>query len=596
MHVVDGKKIYPHVLQGLTPAVWITGLLLSLWLRILVPPFLSPAAADDGLMVNQANAILRGEWLGQWNFLTLAKAPGYAIFASVSGLVGIPVTVGVHILYLVGVVLAAVLIRQAFSSQLGTITLLVLAFNPVMFGTEASRIYRDALITALILITVSLSGLLGLQLLNSLPKRRNWGLAGTLGLSLGFLFITKMDTILYTVPAAALVFLSAVFVSGRTASSSRPQLRAILELAVPGLVGLALSPLIVVGMNAHHYNLPVIEDTLNGPIPALTTALASIDTGQNAQFVAVSASQRQRAYDVSPSASRMKPFLDPDTVEASRSIEPCTDAGICHTYAAPPTWKVGLWRDLSCSSIDVCDEASTWFLWNLRDALMLASDTDSASFYELAESATAEINSACATERLTCTSALIPTLGNSGDTRLPPLDSAILPTLIESLRFSGADQTRPNVGLPATSPEEWELWATITPWYPKTENQLSPSEATRTLVTILQKTYALAALMLLVPSILGILLSFFGISRRPQLALMACGFATGWLLQVSMLAFLEVNQGNYISEAGKYLLNTSSLLLVFLMTSTWLLVCALRSYFAVDATSDVRQDTGDSRV
>lgn len=596
MQSVSETKVDPHVLRGLTPAVWIIGLLLSLWLRILVPPFLSPAAADDGLMVNLANAILRGEWLGHWNFLTLAKAPGYAIFASISGLLGIPVTVAVHILYLFGVVLAALLIRQAFSPQLGTLTLLVLAFNPVMFGTEASRIYRDGLITALILTSVSMAGLLGLRLPNSLRKRRNWALAGALGISLGFLFVTKMDTILYTVPAAALVFLSAVFVFRRTASSSRPKLCNVLEIAVPGLVGLAISPLIVIGMNAHYYNLPVIEDTLNGPLPSLTTALASIDTGQNAQFVAVSASQRQKAYEVSPSASELKPFLDPDTVEASRWIAPCADAGICQTYVAPPTWKVGLWRDLSCSSIDVCDEASTWFLWNLRDSLMLASDTDPASFYELAESATAEISSACATGRLACTSALIPTLGNSNETRIPPLDSAILPTLIESLRFSGADQARPVVGVPATSTEEWELWATITPWYTTTESQLSPSETTRTFVTILQKTYALAALMLLVPSILGILLSLFGVSRRPPLALMACGFATGWLLQVSILAFLEVNQGNYISEAGSYLLNTSSLLLVFLITSSWLLMNALRILFASNATDNAPQDTGDSRV
>jgi len=587
MYRVDRTWIRHFVQMGLTPAVWILILLLSLWLRILVPPFVVPAPADDGLMVNLANSLLRGEWLGQWNFLTLAKAPGYAIFSSASAYVGLPVTVTVHFLYLAGVVLAALLVRGTFSARLSTITLLFLAFNPVMFGTESSRIYRDGLITALILISISLSGLLGFQLLNPLRKRMDWVLALAFGLSLGFVYITKIDALLYTFPAALLVFLGSAVTSGRSLGNSRIKLHKALIIGISSLLGLALSPLLVLGMNVNYYNLPVIEDTINGPIPALLTSLSSIDVGRNSQYVAVSELQRQKAYEVSPAASKLKPFLDPDFQGMSRSIDPCTDAGICQTYFAPPTWRVGIWRDLSCVSNNICDEASTWFLWNLRDALMLASGTDPERFYGIAASASAEIDSACTTGRIACSSAFIPSLGNSGNIRFPPLDNAILPAIIESFRFSGADQGRPDLGLAAMTPQDWEFWVKFTTWYSPTDS-LTPSATAKTVITVLQKSYAITALVLFLPAFIGFGLTIVGVYRRRRLALISCGFAAGWLLQVLMLAFLDVNQGNYISEIGQYLLHSSSLLILFLVTSTWLLITAFKEYFETGVTKQSR--------
>lgn len=570
--------------RGMTPMLWLAALLLSMWLRILVPPFLSPASADDGLMVNLANAILRGEWLGEWNFLTLAKAPGYAIFSAASALFVLPVTVAVHFLYLVGVVLAALLVRRTFSYQLSTVTLLVLAFNPVMFGTEASRIYRDGLITALLLITTSLGGLLGFRLLDPFRKKLNGWLALAIGLFLGFLFITKIDTLLYAVPAVVLVFMGAFVASSRAYGVSRLQLHKAIKIAISILIGLAIPPLLVIGINANYYKIPVIEDTLSGPVPALIASLSSIDVGRNPQYVAVSKLQREKAYDVSPSTSELKPFLDPNPQEESRLIDPCIDAGICQAYVAPPTWQVGIWRVLSCSSLEICDEASTWFLWNLRDALMLASNDGSEEFYALAASAVAEIDSACSSGILVCTSAFIPTLGNNDSIRLPPFDVVIMPIVLESLRFSGAEQDRPDLGLEANSPQDWELWDKLLSWYSPSIGPLSPpSETTRTLITVLQKTYSMAALVLLFPSILSIVLILSGVSRRRWLGLISSGFAAGWLLQILMLAFLEVNQGNYISEVGQYLLNTSSLFILFLITATWLLVTTFNSKFAVDA-------------
>lgn len=588
MYEVTAPNSRPSVHWGLAAAVWITGILLSMWLRILVPPFLSPAAADDSLMVNLANAILRGEWLGEWNFLTLAKAPGYAILSSSSAQVGLPVTVTVHFFYLVGVILAALFVQHTFSLRLGTITLLVLAFNPVMFGTEASRVYREGLITALILISTSLAGLLGLRLPCKPPNRMQGWLALALGFSLGFLFITKIDALLYTVPAVAIVFLSSLMVSGRAQSGNRLQLGKAPLPAILSIFGLALPPLLVMGMNTVHYNMPVIEDTLNGPIPALMTSLSSIDVGRNPQYVAVSKLQRQEAYEVSSSAKRLEPFLDPTPQGMSRLIDPCIDANICGAYVSPPSWQVGIWRILSCSSLDICDEASTWFQWNLRDALMLASDAGSEEFYELATSAADEIDGACASGRLACTSAFLPSLGNSGNIRLPSLDVAVHPILLESLRFSGADQARPDSGIEANTQQDWAPWDPILGWYSPTSGLLSPSEMTRIVITILQKTYAVAVLVLLLPSLIGVVVAIIGGGRQRWLALISCGFATGWLLQILMLAFLEVNQGTYISEAPQYLLNTSSLLILFLITATWLLFTTITSKFEVSLNTEVR--------
>ena len=54
---------------------------------------------DDALMLKQANSILQGKWLGEYNSLTLVKGPITPIFIAILNKLHIPFLIGQELLY-----------------------------------------------------------------------------------------------------------------------------------------------------------------------------------------------------------------------------------------------------------------------------------------------------------------------------------------------------------------------------------------------------------------------------------------------------------------------------------------------------------------
>ena len=54
---------------------------------------------DDALMLKQANSILQGKWLGEYNSLTLVKGPITPIFIAILNKLHIPFLIGQGLLY-----------------------------------------------------------------------------------------------------------------------------------------------------------------------------------------------------------------------------------------------------------------------------------------------------------------------------------------------------------------------------------------------------------------------------------------------------------------------------------------------------------------
>ena len=57
------------------------------------------AGLDDRLFIELAQHLVRGEWLGPYNELTLAKGPFYPLFIAATFLVGVPLFLAQHLLY-----------------------------------------------------------------------------------------------------------------------------------------------------------------------------------------------------------------------------------------------------------------------------------------------------------------------------------------------------------------------------------------------------------------------------------------------------------------------------------------------------------------
>jgi hypothetical protein len=74
---------------------------LSMWLRSAFPIFaIGPAIYDDALFVRLAESIGEGNWLGDYDELTHAKGIGYPLFLAANHLIGLPLKLSEHFLYL----------------------------------------------------------------------------------------------------------------------------------------------------------------------------------------------------------------------------------------------------------------------------------------------------------------------------------------------------------------------------------------------------------------------------------------------------------------------------------------------------------------
>ena len=104
---------------------------------------------DDNLMQEYALNIRGGNWLGEYNQLTLTKGITFSVFMAVCNFLLIPYNLGLVLLW----ILAVFVVCQAFKPKFGVksraLLYILLLFAPCMFTTLISqRLYRNALLPA----------------------------------------------------------------------------------------------------------------------------------------------------------------------------------------------------------------------------------------------------------------------------------------------------------------------------------------------------------------------------------------------------------------------------------------------------------------
>ena len=72
-------------------------LILAMHLPVAIKIF---ATHDDALFWDHAQQIIKGNWLGSYNNLTLAKGVGFPLFLAMNAVLGIPVTLLLALFYL----------------------------------------------------------------------------------------------------------------------------------------------------------------------------------------------------------------------------------------------------------------------------------------------------------------------------------------------------------------------------------------------------------------------------------------------------------------------------------------------------------------
>ncbi len=342
----------------------------KLWLVAAQPVLaIGGAGHDDRLFLHLADKILGGHWLGAYNQLTLAKGPLYSLWIAATVIVGIPLPLAQHLLYLGGCVLVVRAVRPLLASHVAACGLfLLLWWNPMSYEmTVLGRVLRQNLYTPASL--GFFAGLIALLTARNASRavRTGWGIL--LGASGGALWLTREETI-WVAPSAVLLAGLAAWLSWRAGERLRP-------LVLPVVAATATSAamlLTVCALNLHYYGWFGTVEFRAPEFVRAYGALQRVKSSYEIPYVPVTREAREKIYAISPAFAELRPHLDGWLGEAWAGAS----SGVTHRPASEREMGGG------------------WFMWALRDAVASAGHASSArealAFYaRIAD----EVNAAC---------------------------------------------------------------------------------------------------------------------------------------------------------------------------------------------------------
>lgn len=543
------------------PGVWLLVTALALTLRWLVPaqPFAAVAKFDDGLMVRDAHAILTGNWLGAWDTLTLAKPAGYPLFLVLAWELRLSPAIAATLVLVLGACLVFTALRRfRVPFGLATAVYAALLFNPALLSEQASRVYRDGFMASLVVVIAGAALWTGIALRQSARVGASWHrgalAASALGISLGWLYITKSQ-VSYVFAALAVALILAVVVRVQRGPGHRAmRWRGPVMIVVIGGVAAVLPIAGVVWENHAHYGYAGTDDFYTGAYATDWQAWAQVEAGAPRAYVPITRAQREAIYAVSPTAARLAPFLEVGPGQG--------------------------WRGASCQEMAICDESGAWFVWDLRDALVNAGLAPDEPHFQAANQQIArEIRAACGDGRLRCSSVPAPV-------GMPPLDRLAAGDVIMGTR----DAVRTTVGFAdvqrrvtvarVVDPESVPLWSETVvgagdaPDSPLMSRRIAISVP---IVTALAWTYQAAAFVLGVPiALLCLLHVMLGRTRRrlSVMALLLLASILVWALESGIVA---AGAGPFYASSSLYALPVTSMLILGIALGVVSMVQIIRS-------------------
>lgn len=269
-----------------------------------LPIYAIPAAAcDDQLLKNWAFSMASLDWKGDFNAYTFAKEPGFSFFMAVCFRLHLPYIFTVTLGYSAASIVFATSLNKIFSHKIFVFfTYLAILFCPVSFGLfTLQRVYRNGF--AMILALLVFGGLIHMYFAVLEQKQRQliiWSLVT--GLSLGYLWITKSDTVWilpFTLAVCGVMFVMLIIKSRN--------LKRVLSFAAVAFPFLAifLFSYTVQFCDVRWYGCPSIEY-----YDAVLDDLFHIESGDMQNKISLSRQQLQELYKISPTLASVKEDIE----------------------------------------------------------------------------------------------------------------------------------------------------------------------------------------------------------------------------------------------------------------------------------------------
>lgn len=271
------------------------------------------APIDDDLYFNMANSIARGQWLGQYNYLTLSKYPFFSVYLAAVHFSGLPYLVANARVMIACALFCLWAFAPVVKSNLYRLSFyLLFIFNPATMAGHNLRVYRDTIFPYLCI--GFFAGLAGYAL--RLGKKKNRVFLLIAGLCLGMAYTTREDGywVLPFGAAAALICRVYIFKNEKI-QNKRAE---IAKMAAPYAICRAFV-LTFSALNYKYYGRFVLSDFSGGEFARCYGAMTRLPHENWHPLIDVPEDVREKLYENCPSFRPFYQYIDDENSKVRKS-------------------------------------------------------------------------------------------------------------------------------------------------------------------------------------------------------------------------------------------------------------------------------------
>lgn len=265
---------------------------------------------DDQLMVEQANSIVSGNWLGEYNSKTLTKGAFTPLFIALTYVFNIPFLIGKEIFYGIACIVFTLIISKKIKNQKLLIFIyIVILLNPVEYSAQLCRAYRDGLYTSLILFLLSfLIGIFINREEKNLEKQIKYFIG--IGITFSAAYLCREETI-WLVPFILVITIATIIPKYLN--------KKIFLFIIPIAITLLLTN-VVCAINYKYYGVYTLNQYWGKAFKSAYGALLNVMPKEEKRRVPITRETMNRIYEVSPKFAELKDFFEGEEGENWRDI------------------------------------------------------------------------------------------------------------------------------------------------------------------------------------------------------------------------------------------------------------------------------------
>lgn len=492
------------------------------------------AIYDDRLFVELAQSLLHGNWLGEYDHLTLIKGPFYPLFIAGSSVLGIPLSVSEHIFYICACILLILALFPLVNNRLILLAaFFFVLFNPASYDAQVMpRLIRDGIYLTLTLACFACLIGLFVRIQGSLRIFFLWSCL--LGCFLSFLWLTREEGI-WILPSC--IFITILSLYKIIVSIKESKITRILLILFPYFI-LINSILVVSTINYNYYGIFAVVEVKTNAFQSAYNALSRVrDDGKN-RYLHAPKAMREKLYRVSPSLARIKPHLEGEVGGKWQNML-CAASKNAENLQKAEQQRYRQLIDVACADI-----AGGWFLWAFRDAVAAqgfhSSPRKAMTYYDRVAQ---EISAACGSQKITCYPervSLAPRL--SLDDVKPLLQSAS--AALEKILFFQGISIEPYPSIGSSQKLDWISNFIRDNVSDVSNTSVGDEKVERNykigLLKILAKNYVQIYTLLIIASIIAFIFFLLSKYRNTILSILGTSVCIAILTRIFLLSYIDI--------------------------------------------------------